>query len=90
MNGQPEQTLGSPAGKALLRVLKFYQELVSPAWGRRCRYLPTCSAYAKTSIERFGALKGVILAGRRLLRCHPFGASGFDPAPEREHGAESC
>ncbi len=57
MNGQPEQALVGPAEKALLRVLKLYQELISPALGRRCRYLPTCSAYAKTAIERFGAWK---------------------------------
>ncbi len=90
MNGQPEQALVGPAEKALLRVLKLYQELISPALGRRCRYLPTCSAYAKTAIERFGAWKGAILGGRRLLRCQPFGSSGFDPVPASKYGVEPC
>ena len=90
MNEQPEQALVGPADTALLRVLKLYQELISPAFGRRCRYLPTCSAYAKTAIERFGAWKGAILAGRRLLRCQPFGSSGFDPVPASKFGAEPC
>ena len=90
MNEQPEQALVGPADKALLRVLKLYQELISPAFGPRCRYLPTCSAYAKMAIERFGAWKGAILAGRRLLRCQPFGSSGFDPVPASKFGAEPC
>ena len=90
MNEQPEQALVGPADKALLRVLKLYQELISPAFGCRCRYLPTCSAYAKTAIERFGAWKGAILTGRRLLRCQPFGSSGFDPVPTSRFGAEPC
>jgi putative membrane protein insertion efficiency factor len=90
MNGQPEQVLVGPAEKPLLRVLKLYQELISPALGRRCRYLPTCSAYAETAIERFGAWKGAILAGCRLLRCQPFGSSGFDPVPASKDGAEPC
>ena len=49
-----------------------------------CRFIPTCSEYMKISIERFGALKGLFLGIKRLLRCHPFGKSGIDMAPERE------
>ena len=76
--------------RALLRTLALYQRLISPAFGRRCRYLPTCSEYAKTAVERYGAWKGVTMAGGRLLRCQPFGSSGFDPVPPTERGARSC
>ena len=86
----PEQKTASLSANALVKSVNFYQMSISPAFGRRCRYLPTCSAYAKTAIERYGAWKGASLAGRRLLRCHPFGSSGFDPVPCREHGVKSC
>ena len=76
--------------RVLLKTLAFYQRLISPAFGRRCRYLPTCSEYAKTAVQRFGAWKGVMMAGGRLLRCQPFGSSGFDPVPPMERGVESC
>ena len=72
----------------MLGALKVYQQQVSPAFGRRCRYLPTCSVYARTAIERFGVGKGVFLTVRRLLRCQPFGSSGFDPVPAG--GVETC
>ena len=75
---------------ALLKALVFYQRSISPAFGRRCRYLPTCSEYAKTSIERFGVWRGAVMGGRRLLRCQPFGSSGFDPVPPADHGAQPC
>ena len=67
----------------MLGALKLYQEQISPYFGRRCRYFPTCSAYARTAIERFGVGKGIYLTARRLLRCQPFGSSGFDPVPVR-------
>ena len=50
---------------------------------RRCRYEPSCSTYAVESVGRFGAVRGVLLAGWRLLRCNPFSHGGFDPVPER-------
>lgn len=83
--GAPGWTAG-----ALLKTLALYQRLISPAFGRRCRYLPTCSEYARTAIERFGAWKGVGMAGGRLLRCQPFGSSGFDPVPGPKQGVEAC
>ena len=49
--------------------------------GASCRYLPTCSAYAAEAIERHGAIRGGGLAVKRLLRCHPWGGSGYDPVP---------
>jgi putative membrane protein insertion efficiency factor len=69
--------------RLLLALLSAYRRWVSPALPRRCRYEPTCSAYAATAIGRFGALRGTILAAWRLLRCNPFSHGGFDPVPER-------
>jgi uncharacterized protein len=56
-----------------------YRRLISPALPRRCRYEPTCSAYAEQAIREYGILRGLILAGWRLLRCNPFSHGGFDP-----------
>ena len=56
-----------------------YQRLISPALPRRCKYEPTCSAYAVQAIRRFGILRGSVLATWRLLRCNPFSHGGFDP-----------
>ena len=68
--------------KALLAVIRFYQRYVSPAFPARCRFRPTCSAYALEAIQKYGALKGGYLALRRLLRCHPFYKGDFfDPVP---------
>lgn len=59
--------------------IKLYQALISPALGERCRYYPSCSRYAVQAIERFGILRGLVLAAWRLLRCNPFSSGGFDP-----------
>jgi putative membrane protein insertion efficiency factor len=59
--------------------IRLYQRLVSPALGSRCKYYPSCSEYAAQSISRFGILRGLVLAGWRLLRCNPFSHGGFDP-----------
>jgi uncharacterized protein len=67
----------------LLALIGAYRRWVSPAIPRRCRYEPTCSAYAVESIERFGAGRGALLASWRLLRCNPFSHGGFDPVPHR-------
>jgi putative membrane protein insertion efficiency factor len=61
----------------------LYRWTLSPFFGRQCRFHPTCSAYALEAIDRHGAMKGWGLALRRILRCHPWGASGFDPVPEK-------
>ena len=65
-----------------LRMIRFYQRKISPAFPARCRYCPTCSAYAYEAIQKYGAMKGGYLALRRLLRCHPFSKRDyFDPVP---------
>jgi putative membrane protein insertion efficiency factor len=67
--------------KLLSLFIKFYQYFISPLTGQNCRYFPTCSAYAIEAIEKHGSLKGTALAVKRVLRCHPFHAGGFDPVP---------
>lgn len=78
---------------AVLRLLiRLYQLLISPLLGPRCRYWPSCSEYAAEAIATHGALKGSWLALCRLLRCHPWGGSGFDPVPPARPaaGRERC
>jgi putative membrane protein insertion efficiency factor len=65
--------------KVFLYFLRFYKAAISPYLGNNCRFTPTCSEYAMEAIRRYGALKGSWLAGKRLLRCHPFCKGGYDP-----------
>lgn len=67
--------------KILLLLVKFYQGAISPHFPACCRYTPTCSQYAIEAITRHGALRGSWLTLRRILRCHPWGGSGYDPVP---------
>ena len=67
--------------RALIGGVRFYRRWVSPALPPACRFVPSCSAYAQEALERYGAARGSWLALRRLLRCHPFGGSGYDPVP---------
>lgn len=66
----------------LIGIVRLYQWTLSPWLGPRCRFDPTCSAYTITAIRRFGPIRGVWIGGRRILRCHPWGAMGYDPVPE--------
>lgn len=68
--------------RIMLRLIRFYQQRISTHTPPACRFQPTCSQYAFTAIERFGALKGGWLALKRLLRCNPFHKGGYDPVPE--------
>jgi putative membrane protein insertion efficiency factor len=63
--------------------LRAYQRLVSPLLGNRCKYYPSCSEYAVQAIDRFGILRGLVLAGWRLLRCNPWSHGGFDPVDDQ-------
>ncbi len=69
--------------RALVRIAQapivVYQRVISPALPRRCRYEPTCSAYAVRALGQFGILRGLVLATWRVLRCNPFSHGGFDP-----------
>ena len=68
--------------RILLALIRFYQRSISPNSTPKCRFTPTCSAYAYEAITKYGALKGGYLALRRLLRCHPFyKGDPFDPVP---------
>lgn len=67
--------------KGLITVYKY---VVSPLLGPKCRYLPTCSSYAMEAIDQHGPFKGGYMGLRRILRCHPWGGSGFDPVPPKE------
>ncbi len=65
----------------LILLIRGYRRFVSPILGPSCRYTPTCSHYAEEAIRRHGPWHGSYLAVRRVLRCHPFHAGGYDPVP---------
>ncbi len=68
---------------AIIRAVDFYRKAISPyKGGPCCKFYPTCSKYARTAIERYGAVRGGRMAAGRILRCHPFARGGFDPVPE--------
>ena len=65
-------------------MIRGYQILISPFLGHRCRFLPSCSHYATEAINNYGTLKGGFFAIRRICKCHPFHAGGYDPVPGTE------
>jgi uncharacterized protein len=67
----------------LVAPIRLYRRWVSPAFAPRCRYYPTCSAYAVEAIRELGPIRGLILAGWRLLRCNPFSPGGVDELSDR-------
>ena len=73
--------------KIIIKIIKFYQYVLSPYLGNNCRYLPTCSDYFIESIKEFGLLKGSFLGLKRILSCHPIkvlgGGEGFDPIKKK-------
>lgn len=68
--------------RLLVFLIRGYQYFISPLMAPHCRYYPSCSCYALQAVERHGALRGSFLALKRLLRCNPWSAGGFDPVPE--------
>jgi len=70
--------------RVLTFLIRGYQYLFRPMLGHHCRFYPSCSDYALESVTRHGALLGVWLAARRLLRCHPWHPGGYDPVPGNE------
>jgi putative membrane protein insertion efficiency factor len=85
----------SAARIVAVAVIRVYQRLLSPLFGPRCKYHPSCSEYAAEAITRFGILRGLVLSAWRLLRCNPWSHGGFDPvdaqrlfkSPASLHGA---
>jgi putative membrane protein insertion efficiency factor len=73
--------LSRAASAAMIGLVRVYQIGISPWLGHSCRFQPSCSVYAIDAITRFGPLKGGLLATWRVLRCNPFGGSGYDPVP---------
>jgi putative membrane protein insertion efficiency factor len=69
--------------RLLLALIDAYRRWISPAFGRRCRYEPTCSAYAQQAIRELGPIRGAIVAGWRLLRCNPLSRGGIDDLADR-------
>ena len=69
--------------QASIKVVKGYQQCISPLFGPSCRFYPSCSHYAVEALTRFGPLKGSWLTAKRLLKCHPLHPGGDDPVPEK-------
>ncbi|MCI7263110.1 MAG: membrane protein insertion efficiency factor YidD [Clostridium sp.] len=69
------------AKSILIKIFRGYQRYISPLTGPHCKYTPTCSQYAIEAVQKYGACKGMILACKRILRCHPFAEGGYDPVP---------
>ena len=65
--------------KALILIVVFYQKAISPWMGKRCRFYPTCSEYSKQALTKYGVIKGLYLSIKRIIKCNPFNAGGFDP-----------
>lgn len=74
--------------KILIFLIREYQKIPGP-WHRACRFVPTCSNYAIEAINVYGSIKGSWLALKRIMRCNPFGGSGYDPVP-RKCKKEKC
>ena len=73
----------------ILLALRGYKRFISPLLPPACRFEPTCSVYMMQAVERFGALRGVWMGSKRLMRCHPFHPGGDDPVPELPRPAEN-
>jgi hypothetical protein len=72
------------AGALLTAPIRLYQRVISPLVPRRCRYEPTCSAYAAEAVRSYGPIRGFVLAVWRVLRCNPFSGGGIDPVSDQK------
>lgn len=81
-----QQVTAAPGrlGRGLVAAVRWYRDAVSPALPPRCRFYPSCSAYAVTALQRYGPARGSRLALRRILRCHPWNPGGVDHVPARD------
>lgn len=82
-------TRPGPAARLLVRLISAYRRWISPLLGQRCRFAPSCSAYAAEAVAAHGALRGGWLAVRRIGRCHPFNPGGHDPVPPSRWASET-
>ncbi len=81
-NEKQNQSWLSRVGVAMLLLpIRFYRACISPMLPASCRYTPTCSEYAMIALRKHGVIKGMYLSVKRILRCHPWGGSGYDPVP---------
>jgi uncharacterized protein len=78
------------AARLLTLLIRGYQRLISPLLGPRCRFYPSCSQYAVDALRLHGAVRGGVLALRRLLRCHPLHPGGYDPVPGAPADDHAC
>jgi putative membrane protein insertion efficiency factor len=69
----------SIAASLIALLIRFYQRFISPLFGPRCRFYPSCSEYALQAVQKYGAIRGSCMAAWRLLRCNPFNPGGYDP-----------
>lgn len=74
--------ISSALSKSFVVLIKGYQYFISPLLGNACRFYPSCSSYARQSIQHHGWLRGLFFSLKRILRCHPWSAGGYDPVPE--------
>lgn len=87
---QPETSVKrSPLAWCFVSLVRFYQLVISPFLGPRCRFQPTCSSYALEAINLHGGVKGGWLALKRIVKCHPWGGFGYDPVPKGTNEAAS-
>lgn len=75
--------------KVLIKLIRIYQKIPGP-WHSFCRYIPTCSEYAIEAIDIYGVFKGGIMAIKRILRCNPWGGSGYDPVIKEDKNEKIC
>ncbi len=75
--------------RALLALFRLYRKIRPSSTRGCCKYIPTCSQYGIEAVERFGAVKGGLLALWRILRCNPFSRGGYDPVPEKKNKTRS-
>ena len=83
MSGGDQWSVPTVTRRVVVAPIKLYQKVVSPLTGQRCKYHPSCSEYAVQAVTKFGILRGLVLAGWRLLRCNPWSKGGFDPVEDQ-------
>lgn len=74
--------------KVLIFLVKVYQNTISPLLGKNCRFVPTCSQYMIEAIAEYGAMKGILMGVKRIIRCNPFSKGGYDPVPKKNNEEE--